>query len=285
MSLINKTIAVIKIIRPVNVFITFITIFLAGIICSVGQLPFGKIILASVSGAFVAAAENVINDYFDVEIDKINRPERVIPQNLLTKKEALIFFAILKFFAFYLALQINKTAFLIVIVTSVLLFLYSFKLKHVALIGNVIVGLLTGMAFIYGAVAVGNWKAGIFPALFAFMVNLAREILKDIEDIEGDRKMGLLTFPIKFGIRQSIYVVSGIIILLVIFTTIPYFLDIYNIKYFIFVLIIVDSLFVYFVKELIRSGTTVNLRKLSNLLKINMLLGLTAIYLGSNIFI
>ncbi len=285
MDFTKKTIAAIRIIRPVNVFITFATIFVAGIICSRGSLQFGKIILASVSGAFVAAAGNVINDYFDVDIDKINRPERVIPSELFTKKEALVLFAILKLFAFYTALQIGKMAFLIVIITSILLFLYSFKLKRIALIGNATIGLLTGMAFIYGAVAVGNWRAGIFPALFAFMVNLAREILKDIEDMEGDEKMGLLTLPLKSGIRQSINVISLVIILLIIFTTIPYFWDIYNIQYFIFVLIVVDSLFVYFLKELHRNRTKTNLRKLSNLLKINMILGLTAIYLGSNLSI
>ncbi len=281
----NKTAAYIKITRPVNVLITFATIFLAGLICPVDQLLINKIILASVSGALVAAAGNVINDYFDVETDKINRPHRVIPKKLMTKKEALAFFAILKFFAFYLALQINKPAFAIVLITSFLLFIYSFKLKRIALVGNIVVGILTGMAFIYGAVAVGNWKAGIFPALFAFMVNLAREVLKDIEDIEGDVKSGFLTFPVKFGIKHSINLIAGIIILLIIFTTIPYFLGIYNIKYFIFVLIIVDSLFVYFVKELFNNVKPENLRRLSNLLKINMLLGLTAIYLGSNISI
>ncbi len=280
----RKVFAVFKIIRPANVLITFATIFLAGVICAPGTFPAVKILLASFSGAFVAAAGNVINDYFDVEIDKINRPERVIPQNILTKKDALILFAVLKFFAFFLSLQINLIAFAIVIVTSILLFLYSLKLKRIALIGNLTVAFLTGLAFIYGAVAVGNWSGGIFPALFAFLVNFAREILKDIEDIEGDAKMGIATFPIKAGIAKSNFLISATLILLILLTPVPYFMKIYNIQYFIFVLIIVDSLFVFFLKELNSKEEKKNLRKLGNLLKINMILGLTAIYLGSNLF-
>ncbi len=276
----KKFLAVIKIIRPVNVIITFATISVAGLICSTESIHTVKILLASFSGAFVAAAGNVINDYFDVEIDKINRPERVIPQNLLTKKDALVLFAVLKFFAFYLALKIGSAAFVIVIFTSILLFLYSVKFKKIPLLGNFTVAFLTGLAFVYVAVSAGNWTCGIFPAIFALLVNFAREILKDIEDMEGDGKIGISTFPLKMGIEKSVLLISIITAFLIILTPIPYFLKIYNIQYFIFILIIVDSLFVLFIKELNRKNGTENIRKLSNLLKINMVLGLTAIYLG-----
>ena len=66
-----------------------------------------------------------------------------------------------------------------------------------------IIALLTGLAFIYGGFAVGNPVAAIVPAVFAFLINLIREIVKDIQDIEGDTKAGVITFPIKFGFKKS----------------------------------------------------------------------------------
>lgn len=277
----NKFSAIVEISRPVNVVITFITIVLAGIICSVPKSLNKNIWLAAVSGMFVIAAGNIINDYFDVEIDRINKPERVLPAGKLSPNSALLLYVLFSVIALLLSAEINLSAFLIVVFACLMLFLYSYKLKKIILMGNLTVSFFTGLAFIFGGVAVGNWKAGIFPALFAFFVNLIREIVKDAEDVKGDKMAGVITFPQKYKTEKVIFILITLTVLLIVLTTFPFFLKIYNIEYFIIVMIVVNVLFVYFIREIRNNFSMQNLKRMSSLLKLNMILGLISIFIGS----
>lgn len=277
----NKFSAIVEISRPVNVVITFITIVLAGIICSVPKSLNKNIWLAAVSGMFVIAAGNIINDYFDVEIDRINKPERVLPAGKLSPNSALLLYVLFSVIALLLSAEINLSAFLIVVFACLMLFLYSYKLKKIILMGNLTVSFFTGLAFIFGGVAGGNWKAGIFPALFAFFVNLIREIVKDAEDVKGDKMAGVITFPQKYKTEKVIFILITLTVLLIVLTTFPFFLKIYNIEYFIMVMIVVNVLFVYFIREIRNNFSMQNLKRMSSLLKLNMILGLISIFIGS----
>ncbi len=280
--MIAKFYSVIKISRPVNAVITFATIILAGIICSNHILISKDLLLAAVSGMFVLSGGNIINDYFDIETDKINRPERVLPEGGLTKNQALTIYFLFSIFSLISAVQINLTATIIVILTIVLLFLYSFTLKKIPLVGNLLISALTGLAFIFGGVAVNNWKAGLFPALFALLINFIREIIKDTEDVEGDKLTNVVTFPLKYGFNKTVKLIGFLILLLIIATSLPFFFHIYNIEYFIIVTITVNLILVYSFSLIFKKGEKANLRKISNLLKVGMLFGLFAIFAGSN---
>lgn len=126
----------------------------------------------------------------------------------------------------------------------------------------------------------GNPFAAIIPALFAFLINLIREIVKDMEDVEGDRKADAITFPIKFGVQKTKFLILGIAISLVIFTLYPFLTNLYKIEYFIIAMIIVNPILVYSMKLLFETETRGSLNKISNLLKLNMVFGLIAIYFG-----
>ncbi len=93
---------------------------------------------------------------------------------------------------------------LIVIFAVVLLYYYSARLKRTIIAGNVVVGFMTGMAFIYGGTTVGHVERALIPAIFAFLINFARELVKDVEDIEGDKKEQAVTLPVKYGIRPAL---------------------------------------------------------------------------------
>jgi len=277
----NKFYAVVEISRPVNVIITFITILLAGIICSVPKSLNENIWLAALSGMFITAAGNIINDYFDIEIDKINKPDRVLPAGKLKPGSALLLYVLFSIVALFLSAEINLYAFLIVAFTSFMMFLYSYKFKKVVIAGNLIVAFFTGLAFIFGGVAVNNWQAGIFPALFAFLANLIREIVKDAEDIKGDKITGVITLPQKYATETVILILVLLTALLIVLTAFPFFLKIYNIEYFIIIMIVVNVLFVYFIREIKKNFSEQNLKKMSSLLKLNMVLGLLSIFIGS----
>src|SRR5690606_4277543 len=131
---------------------------------------------------------------------------------------------------------------------------------------------------LYGGVAVDNISSAIIPAVFAIMINLIRELVKDTQDMEGDLKNGYQTFPIKFGVLNTHKLIIALSIILILMTLYPFFFHIYRIEYFIIVMLFVNPLIVYLIK--IISSNKEALPKVSILLKINMIAGLIAIYLG-----
>ena len=128
------------------------------------------------------------------------------------------------------------------VLTSVLLYLYSIRLKRIPLLGNITIAYLTGLAFVYGGVAVNNVIDAFIPAVFAFMINLGRELLKDIQDMEGDKKVGLVTFPIKFGTQVTNILITLLTITLIAITFYPFVFQIYKIEYFVMAMIFVNLL-------------------------------------------
>jgi len=275
-----RLISIFKIIRPINFLITFFTAVVASIICTASSLPVIKIILASVSAGLTASAGNIINDIIDIEIDKINRPTRPLPSGKLTIKGAYALYFICIILSVVLAVLVNTIVLVIVLFTHLVLFLYSKYLKRIPFIGNIIVAFLTGLVFIFGGVIVENSSAAIIPALFAFLINLIRELVKDMQDVEGDRAAGVITFPIKFGFQKTKYLITFITLILILFTLYPFITKLYEIEYVIIVMVIVNPFLVFILKKLFEDDSIRNLKKMSNLLKLNMVFGLIAIYLG-----
>jgi geranylgeranylglycerol-phosphate geranylgeranyltransferase len=238
-------------------------------------------LLAGLSGALVNAGGNIINDYFDIEIDKINRPDRPLPSGKMSLKNALSLYIYITLFAFVIVYEINILAFSIVVVTSVAMFLYSYKLKGIPLVGNIVVSFFTGLAFLFGSVVAGNIYCGIIPAVFAFLISLMRELVKDIEDIEGDKSVHISSYPIKFGVDNSVKLISAIGVILIISTTIPLLMKIYNWYYFIFVSLFVNGILVFVIRELKNNTSKSALKRVSYLLKLGMVFGVIAIFIGS----
>ncbi len=280
MTLLKKFSSYIKITRPLNAAITFCVVLVAILISQQHPTEISLIILASLSAALTAAAGNIINDIVDIETDKIAHPDRVLTTGKLTKTEATYEYFLLNIIAVSIAIYLSLTLFAIVLLSIFLLYIYSAYLKKIPLIGNITVALLTGLAFIYGGFAVANPAAAIVPAVFAFFINFIREIVKDIQDIEGDKKQKIITFPIKFGIEPTKKITVILIIILTAFTLYPFITEIYKIEYFIIVMMLVNPVFIICLKNLLNKKET-NIALTSNLLKLNMILGLTAIYLGN----
>ena len=273
-------IAYLKIIRPVNCVITFISVIVVAFIANENSFPTTSVLFAAFAAALTAAAGNVINDYFDIEIDKISHSDRPLVTGQVTKNNALILYLLLNLSALILSYQISMVAFGIVLLSIFLLLFYSASLKRMILFSNYIVAWLTGMVFMFGGIVVGNVSAAVIPALFAFMINFIREIVKDIQDTKGDLSAGVVTFPAKYGIDKTIVVIIILTIILMLLTLHPFIFSYYKIEYFIVVMIVVNPLLVYFLKSIYKNHSIENFKKMSLLLKINMVIGLIAIYLG-----
>jgi len=265
--------------RPINVIIGCLSIFIGAFIA--GSIsPLIKVMLAMLSGGIIAGAANSINDFYDVAIDAINKPYRPIPAGLITKREAFVFSIILFITGIFLGALINWKAFLITLFASLLLYFYSARLKRTVLWGNLSVSLITAFAFIYGGVAVNRLNAAIIPAVFSFLFHLGREIIKDVEDQKGDLADNANTLPLSYGAKVAFSVTTFVFILLIIATFLPYIFHIFGMYYLWVVLLGVDLVIIYVIFSMWWKPEPANLGRLSTILKMDMLIGLFAIYVG-----
>ncbi len=201
----------------------------------------------------ITGAGNSINDYFDVEIDRINKPERPIPSGNIGLKNALYFSLALFAIGTLLATSINLICGSIALINSLLLIYYASSLKRTALLGNISVGYLTGSTFLFGGAAFFEKGGinGIFVLfLLATLATIAREIVKDIEDIEGDSKDGARTLPIIIGAKKAAYLASLIGFVAVLASPLPYLQSLMSIRY-LLIVALADMLFIVAVYQIL----------------------------------
>ncbi|WP_296887096.1 UbiA family prenyltransferase [uncultured Methanobrevibacter sp.] len=275
----------IEILRPGNVVMAMIAIVLVAIVSHTVSIP---IILAILAVLFEISAGNVINDYFDYKIDLINKPERPIPSGRIELKTArnyayglFLCGTICGFLISYLTG--NWIPFIIVLISDVILYVYAYKLKSTPLIGNLTVGFMTGLCFVFGGFAVGTPQmiyTSMFLGFFAFVMTTAREITKDIEDIEGDKAEGAKTFPILYGTKISAIITFILIIIDCALCPLLYIQHIFNFFYLVVIAIAV-IIFIYSAILLIKDQNVKTAAKVSKYLKIGMLIAFVSFAIGS----
>lgn len=275
----------IEILRPGNALMGAISIILIAIIDKTISIP---IVLAMIAVFFETAAGNVINDYFDYNIDLVNKPERPIPSGRISLKNGrnyayLLFLAgtICGFLISYLTG--NWIPFAIVLIADVVLYLYAYKLKATPLIGNLAVGFMTGFGFVFGGFTINNPNivmTSIFLGFFAFVMTTAREIIKDIEDVEGDKKDGARTLPILIGKKTPAILATILIIIDCALCPLLYIYHIFGVLYLVVIAIAV-IIFIYSAILIMKSQEESVAHKSSKLLKIGMLIAFLSFALGS----
>ncbi len=194
-----------NIIRPANSIAAGLAVLL-GVIIASGTIP--PVSLPLIAVVFlITAAGNVINDYCDSEIDAINRPERPIPSGTVTKKGALVYsiFLFLLGIAICLLPFINPLCTIFAVFNSAVLILYAKSFKGKPLIGNICVSYLAASIFLFGGAFFGMTGIiqNIVIAAITFFAMLSRELLKDAEDMEGDRAGGAKTLPMIIGVGKT----------------------------------------------------------------------------------
>ncbi|WP_155296258.1 geranylgeranylglycerol-phosphate geranylgeranyltransferase [Spirosoma rigui] len=212
-----------RLIRVQNLMIVVLTQFMARIFL-IGPEPQGSpanllqiltdptIWLLSFSTVCIAAAGYIINDYFDIKIDLVNKPQRVVIGRYLKRRVAIGTHQLLNIVGCLIGLYLSRWVFVIDVVSVSLLWFYSAKFKRQPLIGNVVISLLTALSFIVLAVYYRqNAQMLLIYALFSFGISLIREIIKDMQDIRGDARFGCQTLPIVWGLRRTKYLLYVLI--------------------------------------------------------------------------
>jgi 4-hydroxybenzoate polyprenyltransferase len=236
--------------------------------------------LVGLSAAIIGSGGNIINDILDFETDKINRPNRPIPSGLVSIKSATRLYILTKIFGIFIAAMIGIVPAIIATATSFIIFIYSSMLKSIPLVGNITVSFFTGLVFVFGASAVNNYSNALFPFIFSFLINLIRELVKDIEDITGDKETGVKTFPVFFGIELSKKVLVALTVFLIVTTFIPFLLQVYKIEYLVLIALSVNPALVSSLKSILNAKEKKDYSIISRNLKIIMIMGIFAILIG-----
>lgn len=221
-----------------------------GKFASVFEIISGFLSIFSVSASIL-----VLNDYFDVETDKINAPTRPIPSNLVTPTEALVLSIILLFIGLVLSYLISVTAFICSIILLIIGFLYNRKYKKSGLPGNIMVSFSVGMTFIYGGISVGlpfN-KMVLFFGVIAALIDLGEEIAADSMDMQGDILINSNSLAIKYGKDSALKISSYIFLFVILLTSLPFILNWFPLVY-LLPIAVIDFAIAYSVLRLLKSN-------------------------------
>jgi len=242
---------------------------------SIEKLYDFNLFLLSSSTILIAAAGYIINDYYDVKIDYVNKPDKVVVGKLVKRRIVLVSHALLNIVGIAIGFYLSMYVGLINLVAGFLLWFYSNRLKRMPFIGNLVIAALAGLSiFVVSVYYQQNFNLLLNYAVFAFSINLVREVIKDMEDLRGDMRFGSKTLPIIWGLRKTKYFLYGLIAL---FVYILFYLShqlqnqILNLF---FVLLIVPIL--YLIYLLYRADSQKRFHQLSTFCKLLMLAGISS---------
>ncbi|MBI1770131.1 MAG: geranylgeranylglycerol-phosphate geranylgeranyltransferase [Bacteroidetes bacterium] len=234
-----------------------------------------KLLLLSGSTIIIAAAGYIINDYYDVKIDLINKPERVVIGKEVARRYAILFHSILSMIGTAIGFLLNWKIGVINFLSAFLLWWYSNDLKRQPFIGNFVVALLTGLSILLINILYHTNQplVGIY-SIFAFAMTLIREIVKDMEDLKGDNTFGCKTLPIIWGARKTKFFIY--LLMAVLFGSVIYINELYKqlpLLYF-FAFLFVPLVFLF--ARLVRADTKKDFYYLSQWCKVIMILGIVS---------
>ena len=258
------------------------------------NIDFFILILATIS---LAAAGYTLNDIYDLKADKINKPHKVIIGKYISEKQGYAYYYILNVIGLlaglYVAYKVDKVSYIATfIITALLLKVYNSDFKKMPLIGNIIVSLLVSLSIlivgffdVIPAITNENvveqyhaFRVLIDYSVFAFMFMFLREIVKDIEDVNGDKKLNMKTLPILLGrkrAKNTVFILSFVPLILVTLYSFNNFSDVPFILAYMLIVVMLPLL--YFMTKILYAKTKKEYTFASNLLKIIMLLGMLSI--------
>ena len=268
----SRAASALALVRPRNLLIAAAGVAVGGLL-ALGHVVFpAGLVWAMASALGLGAAGNAANDLFDLEADRINRPLRPLVTGELSRQAATVISGVAGGFGLFAAWWVSRPLFLLAVAALAVMLAYSPWLKSRGIRGNLAVAVVASLPLVYGAVAVGDWRAGLVPTVLAALLHLAREIVKDVEDVAGDLALGRRTLPIVWGTEAGLLAAAGVLAVFVPVALIPWAAGWYGWRYGL-VVSVLDGAFLVLIARLVR-GRPAGAR---GALKAAMVLGLAAL--------
>ena len=276
-------IALLSLIRPINSFMIGLAV-VVGIAIGSPDMLFSRLtIYGFITGFSISSYSMIINDIYDIEIDKVNQPERPLAKQIISINSALSLSLILLLIGLTSSLLISYYNIIITAIFSFLSWFYNIWGKKQGIIGNSIVASSMSIPFIFGGVITGNISLLVWSiSLIAFLSGMGREIIKTIADIKGDKIKGIKSVSIQFGSRNAMLIACGFIIISILISFIPVYLNLIQI-YYIPLLILTDLILLYSIFVLSKDYSKSESLKVKKYILYAMLFGLITFLMNSMI--
>ncbi len=264
--------------RPVNCMIASLSV-LAGVYIADSEILKFSVLLAMASGWCLCAGANVLNDVCDMDIDRRNKPERPLASGRVSGRTAGWLAVVMYTTGTGIAVFLGPSHVIIATGAVALTVLYNINLKRHLLIGNLVACGAASLAFVYGGLLGTDVLHTLIPTGFAFLFHFGREILKDMEDIPGDRAGHVVSAPIRFGVSSARLIITVTFLFLMAATIWPYGAGVFGMRYLALVSL-VNLILAYVLWSIWRDTSPDNAGRLSRILKANMVIGVMAVVLG-----
>jgi len=221
-----------EIIRPINCLMIGFGVVIGEIIASNGHLILLPALVGFLVAFFLMAATMVMNDYYDLEIDRVNNPGRPIPSGLISPHGALSYCFLLGVIGLVFAVFTNLSGFIVATFALGLMMYYNTRGKRMGFFGNILVSVCVALPFIYGGIVVDSVKPilGLF-SIMAFLSNLGREVTKGVMDIDGDALKDVKTVAVSYGSSKASRISALFFSLAVLISPIPIVFDMVSTLY------------------------------------------------------
>lgn len=279
-----KVFGLFSVVRGYNILVVVVAQYLASIYIFAADKPLASVVfdinllMLVLASSAVIASGYIVNSFYDSEKDLINRPQKTMIDRLVSQNTKLAFYFILNFLAIVFASYVSFRAVLFFAIYIFGIWLYSHRLKKIALLGNLVSAVLTVTPFFAIFIYYRNFEFVIvFHAMFLFLLLTIREMVKDLENLEGDFAQNYKTIPVKYGVRTSKIIITAFIAL----TSIPAFILLtrYNLGYMYWYFCLSLVLLAVFLVLLWKFKSKYQFLWLHNLLKLLIVVGVMCIAL------
>ncbi|MFQ5607777.1 MAG: geranylgeranylglycerol-phosphate geranylgeranyltransferase [Candidatus Zixiibacteriota bacterium] len=282
-----------RLIRLQNCLIAAAAVIIGGYL-QTGSPRLDHLLLFALAAGLICGSGNAFNDLLDIESDRINHPGRPLPSGSASPRDARVAAVTGSVLGLTISALLTPTLFMTAASVTALLLWYNLALKRSSLYGNLMIaalgaltvfsgGVASGAAGVASGAAVVQLPGSAFPALMAFLLHFAREMIKDVHDLGGDSAAGLRTFPIRVGATQALRIISLTVALIVLASLLPLVLNWYGAWYSVAVILGVDLPLAVALFRVRRATTSETLSQASLAFKLAMVMGLLAVSLESEL--
>jgi geranylgeranylglycerol-phosphate geranylgeranyltransferase len=269
-----------SILRPHNMLASAFAVVAGNVIARGGGGP--VLIVTAVLAALVTGTGNILNDCFDLEVDRINKPGRPLPSGRITPRAAIAWYMLISVAVTTACVMlVPRNVGALIIAWQLALACYARWLKRWLIAGNVIVAAISASAFLAGALVAHNAPAAVIPGLIAFFFVLCREIVKGAEDVEGDRKGNVHTLAVVMGAPRAGTAAAILMLVLAASLPVPALIDRYDAGYLLVMELLVAPILMMSAVRVSESRLRRDFTVTSRMLKLGMFVGIAAIWLGA----